>query len=102
MHYIYIYSRKVEYLHELVLNTLSLLSDRRNGEKEDNVTSNNEGGDDFVEEDKDECMLILDDELKIGKNIDLVEDEECQVSNKKLLPSIMGNMQNARNSFRMR
>ncbi len=53
-------------------------------------------------------MLILDDDVKVGKNIDLVEDDDDEESgdsmrSKKLLPSVlMGAMQSdARNSFQL-
>ena len=100
------YSRKVEYLHELVLNTLSIISERRAAnqsnvnyfscieldvlplkfnvyiystllqEEEDNAKrEHNHVEEDF--ENNDDCMLILDDDVKLGKNIDLQEDQDA-------------------------
>ncbi len=110
-----VYSRKVEYLHELVLNTLNLLSERQSGAIDMNIgglsTDDNGGnatggahdndGDDF--QDDAEGMLILDDDIKIAKNITLVENDAPPSRSLKMLPSaLMGSLSSeSRNTFRV-
>lgn len=94
-----IYSKKVEYLHNLVLQALELLSHSK--EKKDKNAKNNEKekenvvGEEGVEEDEmyswndDVAYLLLDDVVKQGSNIDIIEKKVSQTSQKSNVSKII-------------
>ncbi|KAJ3426801.1 condensin-2 complex subunit h2 [Anaeramoeba flamelloides] len=68
-----IYSKKVEYLYNLIYQTLDLLSERKKRQKKKKSQDDDENGEN---EDETENFLTLDDTLKIDKNIDLRDSDD--------------------------
>lgn len=78
-----VYSKKVEYLHQLVLKSLEYISNKKssNKDKDRSTGSNGEGGninnnnisddDDFLDFGTDPSFLLLDHVVEAGQNIDL-------------------------------
>ncbi|KAJ5067122.1 condensin-2 complex subunit h2 [Anaeramoeba ignava] len=67
-----VYSKKVEYLYNLLYQTLDLLTEKRKNQKSKNLSNKEDGDEDMnLENEEEEQFLVLDDNLKIDKNIDL-------------------------------
>ena len=77
-----VYSKKVEFLHQLVLQSLEQMTDKKNSTNSHQNKLNKNGKNTTIDDDRflfgsDPSFLLLDDVLEEGSNIDLIVPEDA-------------------------
>ncbi|KAJ1422879.1 hypothetical protein B484DRAFT_110063 [Ochromonadaceae sp. CCMP2298] len=84
-----VYSKKVEYLHQLVLQSLEFITNKKTAGTTQSKVNKSNDPDEFMLLDADESFLLLDNFVEEGHNINLKTTDES-VSNSRLSNSLSG------------
>jgi condensin-2 complex subunit H2 len=84
-----VYSKKVEYLHQLVLQSLEFITNKKTAGTTQSKVHKSNDPDEFMLLDADESFLLLDNFVEEGHNINLKTTDES-VSNSRLSNSLSG------------